>query len=183
MDPKLIAANSECVAIHENAPTWPHSFRREREFLRSVLPPKFTKRIEHFGSTALPNLASKPIVDMLMEIDDVSTVTETAVPVLTELGYEYFWRTTFGSIDGEPHYAWFIKHNEHGDRTHHIHMVESTFPHWDRLGFRDYLIDHPEIAEQYRQLKRELAKVHPHDRTAYTAGKSDFIANIMRAAG
>ena len=183
IDPKLVAANSEGVSIRDYDPEWPREFLRERDNLESLLPPGLIKRVEHFGSTAVPNLAAKPIIDMLIEISDLETAVEMAVPTLTNLGYEYFWRPTFGSADGNPHYAWFIKRNSAGQRSHHIHMVEKSFPHWIRLKFRDYLVANPNAAQEYATLKRELASLHPNDRTAHTAGKSKFIAKIMKLAG
>lgn len=182
IDPKLISANSETVSIQDYDSEWVNSFQHESEFLNSVLPPSFVKRVEHFGSTAVPGLAAKPIIDMLVEVDDVSDVRKVVTPILKGMNYDYIWRPTFGSTDGEPYYAWFIKRGQNGCRTHHIHMVEESFPHWDRLVFRDYLIDHPEAAKQYGLLKRKLAQFHPNDRTAYTVGKSEFIANVMEKA-
>jgi GrpB-like predicted nucleotidyltransferase (UPF0157 family) len=68
-------------------------------------------------------------------------------------------------------------------RTHHIHMVEPHFErHWERLLFRDYLIEHPLVAEEYRRLKMDLASAHPNDRVAYTQGKSRFIIGVTERA-
>ena len=105
------------------------------------------------------------------------------MPVLESQRYEYFWRPTHGD-DGPPFYAWFIKrHRITGARTHHIHMVEPQFvEHWDRLLFRDYLVHHPDVAQEYEALKRQLASTHPNDRIAYTRGKTDFIARVMKSA-
>ena len=81
-----------------------------------------------------------------------------------------------------PFYAWFIKRDSRGKRTHHIHMVEGHFEHWDRLLFRDYLIQHPDVAEDYQRLKIRLAGMYPNDRVAYTSGKTDFILKAMAQA-
>jgi GrpB-like predicted nucleotidyltransferase (UPF0157 family) len=85
-------------------------------------------------------------------------------------------------FDGPPFYAWFIKRDTAGVRTHHIHMVESHFEHWDRLLFRDYLIEHPQVAAQYQALKFHLATTHPNDRVAYTKGKTDFVVKVTEQA-
>ena len=61
-------------------------------------------------------------------------------------------------------------------------MVESHFEHWERLLFRDYLTEHPEVAEEYQRLKMRLAAVYPNDRVAYTKGKTDFIVRVMKIA-
>ena len=102
-------------------------------------------------------------------------------PVLEAQGYDYFWRPSWGD-DTPPFYAWFIKRANGGQRTHHIHMVEADFAHWERLLFRDYLIEHPDVAKQYGELKETLSKTHGNDRVAYTKAKTDFIKKITEAA-
>ena len=173
----------EEVAIAAYDPAWPEIFRREKEHLMAVLPHELIRRVEHFGSTAVPGLAAKPIVDMLVEVTDLELTKVRIAPLLEAKGYEYFWRPTHGD-DGPPFYAWFIKRNpQSGARTHHIHMVESHFTeHWDRLLFRDYLIDHPSVARQYEALKVRLASESPRDRVAYTQGKAEFIVRVTEDA-
>ena len=158
---------------------WPRLFREEREHLLTCLPRDLVGRIEHFGSTAVPGLAAKPNIDMLVEVASLGETQRRIVPVLVAQGYDYFWRPTWGD-DGPPFYAWFIKRNERGERTHHIHMLEAHFEHWDRLLFRDFLRAHPEEASEYGRLKLRLAREHPGDRVAYTEGKMEFIKRVMR---
>ncbi len=164
-------------------PDWPESFRKEKEYLLSYLPNDLIRRIEHFGSTAVPGLAAKPIVDMLAEVTDLQATRIRIVPVLESQGYDYFWRPTHGD-DGPPFYAWFIKRDPRTRaRTHHIHMVEGHFTeHWDRLLFRDYLVEHPEVAREYEALKIRLASASPRDRVAYTRGKTGFIERVTEQA-
>jgi GrpB-like predicted nucleotidyltransferase (UPF0157 family) len=183
LEERIHRVTSEPVEIVDCDPGWPESFERERRHLLECLPPDIVVRIEHFGSTAVPGLSAKPIVDVLVEVKDLRTVREQVVPVLESRGYEYFWRPTFGD-DGEPFYAWFIKRDpETGTRPHHIHMVEGGFAsHWDRLLFRDYLIAHPDAAAEYGRLKRELAADLPSDRVRYTREKSDFIDRVTDEA-
>ena len=173
----------EDVAVVPYDPRWPELFRREKEHLRNCLPGNLIGRIEHFGSTAVPGLAAKPVVDILVEVADLQATRARIVPVLESQGYDYFWRPTRGD-DGPPFYAWFIKRDpSSGTRTHHIHMVEPHFAeHWDRLLFRDYLIDHPQAAEEYQNLKLRLAAAHPNDRVAYTKGKTAFILQVTEQA-
>lgn len=174
---RIQKAIQEEVAIAPYDPGWAELFEREKDHLRSCLPGDLIGRIEHFGSTAVPRLAAKPVVDMLVEVTCLLRTQAEVVPVLRSQGYDYFWRPTLG--EEPPFYAWFIKRDSRGVRTHHIHMVEPWFEHWDRLLFRDYLISHPEAAAEYQTLKYELAKAHPNDRVAYTKGKSAFIAKVM----
>lgn len=173
----------EEVAIVPYDPAWPELFRQEKDHLLSCLPNDLLRRIEHFGSTAVPGLAAKPIVDMLVEVTDLEATKLRILPVLESQGYDYFWRATHGD-DGPPFYAWFIKREPlTGARTHHIHMVERDFTkHWDRLLFRDYLIEHPEVARDYEALKIRLASALPRDRVAYTRGKREFIEQVTERA-
>jgi GrpB-like predicted nucleotidyltransferase (UPF0157 family) len=171
----------EEVSLVPYDPGWPRMFEEEKKHLLYCLPPRLIRRIEHFGSTAIPGLAAKPIVDMLVEVGSLEETKAGIAPVLEAQGYDYFWRATRGE-DGPPFYVWFIKRNSTGVRTHHIHMVESDFEHWDRLFFRDYLIDHPEMAKKYEALKLSLARNYSNDRLAYTEGKTEFVVRVTQVA-
>ena len=105
---KLRRVLSEEVALVPYDPRWPEAFRAERDHLRSCLPPELVGRIEHAGSTAVPGLVAKPIVDMLIEVADLQATRARIAPVLEAQGYDYFWRPTHGD-NGPPFYAWFIK--------------------------------------------------------------------------
>jgi len=162
-------------------PDWPDMFEEEKKHLFACLPHKIIKRIEHFGSTAIPRLSAKPIIDILVEVTSLEETKKVIVPILTTQGYDYFWRPTLGD-DGLPFYAWFIKRDAYGKRTHHIHMVESEFEHWDRLSFRDYLIQYPNLANEYQQLKLHLVEIYQNDRAAYTIAKTKFIVETTLSA-
>ena len=183
LEDKIRRVIREDVAIVPYDPAWPDIYLAEKAHLLSCLPPELIRRIEHFGSTAVPGLAAKPVVDMLVEVTDLEATKQRIAPVLEDQGYDYFWRPTHGD-DGPPFYAWFIKRDPAtAVRTHHLHMVEATFTeHWDRLLFRDYLIGHAEVAEEYAALKRQLASTYPNDRVAYTSGKTAFINGITDEA-
>lgn len=178
---RIQRAVAEEIAIEPYNPLWPDLFEKEKEHLRACLPPELIGRIEHFGSTAVPGLAAKPIIDILVEVTDLAEARRRIVPILEAQGYEYFWRPSFGD-DIPPFYAWFIKRNAEGNRTHHIHMVESHFELWDRLLFRDYLIEHPKVAKEYEALKLKLSADHRGDRVAYTKAKTDFIVRVTGIA-
>ncbi len=184
-DPDSLAARiqkaiQEDIALTPYNPHWVELFEQEKRHLLSCLPGDLIRRIEHFGSTAVPHLAAKPIVDMLVEVTCLQRTRKEVVPVLQSQGYDYFWRPTLG--EDPPFYAWFIKRNAGGVRTHHIHMVESHFEHWDRLLFRDYLIEHPVVVAEYQALKYDLARKFPNDRVGYTKGKSAFITRVTALA-
>lgn len=171
----------EQVSIVPYDSNWARMFEEEKQHLLSCLPREMLGRIEHFGSTAVPGLAAKPIVDMLIEVRSLEETKSRIVPVLEGQGYDYFWRPTHGD-DGPPFYAWFIKRDAKGVRTHHVHMVEKEFEQWDRLLFRDYLIEHPMVAKEYEALKLRLARDYPNDRVAYTNGKTDYVVRVTQIA-
>ena len=184
LEERIKRTNEERVEIVPYDERWPRLFLEEKQHLLSCLPEGLLRRIEHFGSTAVPGLCAKPVVDLLIEVTSLKAARERIAPVLIAQGYDYFWRPSFGD-DQPPWYAWFIKRGARGVRTHHLHMVtrrQSFRGHWDSLLFRDYLISHPKVAATYGRLKKEIARSHPHDRTAYTEGKTDFIAKVMAVA-
>ena len=178
LEQKIKRVTSEKVEITPYNPQWPEMFEQEKAHLLACLPRKLIKRIEHFGSTAIPGMAAKPIIDILVKVTSLDKTKEQIVPVLEAQGYEYFWRPTVGD-DTPTYYAWFIKRDSKGKRTHHIHMVEKDFDNTDELLFRDYLMEHPQAAAEYQGLKLKLANEFPNDRVAYTEGKTEFITKIM----
>lgn len=178
LERRIQKAVSETIEIVPYDPAWPKLFKQEANFLKSMFP-KIIKQIEHFGSTAVPGLASKPIVDMLVEVSSLNQTKKIIVPKLKSLGYDYFWRP---EIDKPPMYAWFIKRDSSGVRTHHIHMVEAKSNLWDRIYFRDFLRKNKKEAKFYEKLKLELAKKYPNDREKYTKAKTKFIVNLTKKA-
>jgi GrpB-like predicted nucleotidyltransferase (UPF0157 family) len=168
----------EKVDIVPYDPDWVICFNQEAKFLKDKFP-QIIKRVEHFGSTAVPDLSAKPIVDMLIEVVSFEDVKKMIVPALTVLGYDYFWRP---EIDKPPYYSWFIKRDKKGKRTHHLHMVKKDSNLWDRLYFRDYLREHPETAGEYQNLKTHLASKFYNDREKYTKAKTEFIISVTEKA-
>lgn len=182
IEDKVRRVTSEAFEIVEYDPEWPTRFERERQYLLDRIPDGTVLRIEHVGSTAVPGLAAKPIVDLLVGVDDLAVVREQVAPLLESEGYDYFWRPAHGDAD-PPFYAFFIKRNTRGARTHHIHVVTMDFAeHWDWVVFRDHLIAHPHVADEYARLKRRLAIEFANDRVGYTREKSSFITDVVRHA-
>ena len=178
---KINRVLQDSIEMTQYNPDWPRLFEEEKKHLLSCLPKKLIRRIEHFGSTAVPNLAAKDVVDILVEVTCLEETKKRIAPILEAQGYDYFWRPMW-SDDIPPYYAFFIKRDAQGNRTHHIHMVEKHFEHWQRLLFRDYLIEHPDVAKEYQSLKLNLSKTHPNDRIKYTEGKTEFIERVTMTA-
>jgi GrpB-like predicted nucleotidyltransferase (UPF0157 family) len=127
--------------------------------------------IHHVGSTAVPGLEAKPIIDILVGVRDLQTARACFEP-LAELDYLYA-----PYLPDEMH--WFCKPDP-AHRTHHLHLVPFGSPRYhDELAFRDRLRGDPQLAAHYAALKRDLARRHPDDREAYTAAKGEFIATAL----
>ncbi len=155
-------------------PTWPEQFESERVRLHAVLAPWIVESIEHIGSTAIPGVAAKPVIDIAVGVRDLIS-SEPARLAVVPLGYLYFpYRPR------EEH--WFCKPSL-AYRTHHLHLVPSDGALWrERLAFRDYLRGHPAVASDYTTLKRSLAAQYRLDREAYTEAKGPFIRAVLGAA-
>ena len=177
LEQRIEEAIREEISIVPYDPQWPRLYEREAAFLRRTLPEAVVIKIEHFGSTAVPGLVAKPVIDVLVQVSSLEDTREQVVPILEAAGYDYFWRT-----DVSPAYAWFIKRDSAGKRTHHIHMVEADSNLWERLYFRDYLRSFPEEAKRYAELKQSLAVKHPKDRVAYTLSKTEYVVSITERA-
>ncbi|MBX2973723.1 MAG: GrpB family protein [Flavobacteriales bacterium] len=175
---RIAALMKERIAVVPYDPEWPQRYADLEVRLRKVLPKNLVQRIAHIGSTAVPGLSAKPIIDVQVEVNDMQEVRERVVPMMEELGYEFIWRPSIG--ENEPFYAWFIKRNAQGDRTEHIHIVAPDHISAERIIFRDILRRHPEEAAAYEALKAGLAKKHAKDRAAYTLGKTAFIQATLR---
>lgn len=170
----------EHIDLVPHDPKWAEQYAEVETVLKRVLPRMLAQRIAHIGSTAIPGISAKPIIDVQVEVSDMERVKEDVVPLMEEEGYEFIWRPTIG--DAAPFYAWFIKRDEHGERAVHVHMVEPGQASVNRLIFRDYLCHNPEEATRYEALKLDLVKRYPNDRGEYTKHKTKFVKQILSKA-
>jgi GrpB-like predicted nucleotidyltransferase (UPF0157 family) len=132
--------------------------------------------IHHIGSTAIPSIYAKPIIDLLVEVKDIIKVDGQSL-AMESLGYE-----VMGEF-GIPGRRFFRKDNQEGFRTHHIHAFEIGSAQVERhLAFRDYMLAHPEDAQKYSELKRKLARKHPQNIDGYMDGKDGFIKEMDKKA-
>jgi GrpB-like predicted nucleotidyltransferase (UPF0157 family)/RimJ/RimL family protein N-acetyltransferase len=149
-------------------PDWSQQYAREAELIASALT-GMTATLHHIGSTAIPNIAAKPIIDILMEVDDLSAL-DAHSSAMEQLGYE-----VMGEF-GIPGRRYFRKNDAFGTRTHQVHAFQTGSVGAVRhLAFRDYMIAHPAAAQAYGALKESLALKHPDDFEAYMDGKDAFI--------
>ena len=164
------------VVIVDCDPRWPAMFEEEKVRILATIGPHVVA-VEHIGSTAVPGLAAKPIIDILVGIRWLHDARLCIGP-LAAIGYEYVPEYE----DELPERRYFRK-GPPGGRTHHVHMVEVMSDFWDRhLRFRDYLRAHPEEARRYDALKRKLAAKFGADREAYTNAKAEYVRSVEAKA-
>lgn len=163
------------IELVDYDPSWPKLFERERQLIEDAIGAWLIGPIEHIGSTAVPGIKAKPIIDIMAPVESLIASFE-ALPILATLQYEYW-----------PYRAdvmqWHCKPSD-DCRTHHLHLVPLGSPRWNAcIAFRDHLRTHRDAAAAYQELKEELAVRHEHDREAYTEGKTAFVSRIVALAG
>jgi GrpB-like predicted nucleotidyltransferase (UPF0157 family) len=154
-------------------PNWPVAFEQQRSRVESALRPWLVGPVEHIGSTSVPGLAAKPIIDMLARIPDCHT--GDVVAAMAGIG----WKHAPEPGDG-PSRKWSFCFPDIGWRTHHLHIFEAASENWQSLlTFRDHLRSHPDDAAEYGRIKTALAAADAHDRPRYRAGKAPFIEGLL----
>lgn len=153
---------------------WPAAFEQERALLAEALGPWLAGPPEHIGSTAVPGLAAKPVIDIMAPVHTLAA-SRPAIEAARELGYMHY--------PYKPDVMhWFCKPSA-AHRTHHLHLVPLGSPLWrERLAFRDALRADPELRASYQALKLDLAQRHRLVREAYTDAKTPFIEQVLRQA-
>lgn len=163
------------VEVVPHNPQWRNEFEAEAKQIAAALGENVLA-IHHIGSTSIPGIYAKPIIDVLVEVSDLIEMDGQS-SAMQSLGYE-----VMGEF-GIPGRRYFRKNNQEGIRTHHIHVFAVGSPEVERhLAFRDYLIACPEDAQSYSDLKRKLAEKYPQSPNEYVDGKDDFIREMDRRA-
>ncbi len=168
----------DAILIEPYNPEWPKQATIEISKLKTRLDFPWVVGIQHIGSTAIPDLPAKPIVDLAIGVADLESAN-ALIPILREEDYT-FWddnpdKSKLFFVKGMPPFG--------EKRTHHIHVMSVTHHDWLlRPLFRDYLIAHPEAKQAYADLKQNLASQYQSDREAYTNSKTTFIRDINRKA-
>jgi GrpB-like predicted nucleotidyltransferase (UPF0157 family) len=160
------------IDVTDYDPAWPGLAASARAELRAALPGVFLA-IEHMGSTSVPGLAAKPVIDLMAAAEEVDLVARHE-SVLRELGYDRFDTGMPGRL--------FYQRDRDGRRTRHLHVVPvNDFTTRNELLLRDYLRAHPGAAARYAELKRQLADV-VRSGDEYTRAKTDLIQELTDAA-
>lgn len=161
-------SGARVIEVVDYDPAWPGYFRHEQAEVKRALGDQLMA-LEHGGSTSVPGLAAKPIIDMWAALRKPLTVQD--ISALAAIGYEHLGE---GGLEDQDLFV------RRMPRVCHLHCYPAGHPEWDRhLAFRDWLRANPDGAAAYARLKRELAERFPADRLAYTEAKSDFIESAL----
>jgi GrpB-like predicted nucleotidyltransferase (UPF0157 family) len=167
-------AQDEPVHLVDYDRGWPTRFAEERDRLLGLLRPWLRGPIEHIGSTSVPGLVAKPVIDIMAGIGAL----EHARDAIEVLEGEQYWYSPY-----RAHIMHWLCKPSPAQRTHHLHLVPFKSPLWtQRLAFRDRLRRDADVRVEYTELKRRLAREHPLDREAYTDGKEPFVRRIVLEA-
>jgi GrpB-like predicted nucleotidyltransferase (UPF0157 family) len=170
----MVGLDRERVRVEPADPTWREAYERERRRLDDLIGTDVLG-FEHVGSTAVEGLPAKPVIDLLAVVDDVDAARDL-LPALEANGYEYRPKP-------DESERLHLSKGPPDDRTHYLKLVErgSEF-HRETAAFRDHLREHPDVAERYAELKRDLAERYPEDRDAYTEAKAEFVEDVLDEA-
>ncbi|MEO3752373.1 GrpB family protein [Streptomyces sp. B6B3] len=168
----------ERAEVHAPDPRWAADAEAERARLLDLLAPWLVDGVEHVGSTAVPGLVAKPILDLMASVHDPEAVVERALRRLVEDG----WCHVPPELDGRPWRRFFVKPDPSGQRRKaHLHLLPCDHERWrEQIAFRDMLRRDAHLAARYADLKRRLAHEYGDDREAYTEAKAQFIAEALR---
>jgi GrpB-like predicted nucleotidyltransferase (UPF0157 family) len=167
-------AADDAVELADYDPAWRSRFEALASWLGGLAEPDLIGRIEHYGSTAVPGLGAKPVIDLLVEVPSFVEARRRLLPKLLGPAVEFWW------YDG--HLVVVGRERPLGRRAWHLHLAPIDQPVWRGLAFRDWLRGHPEDAARYAALKRELAAAHGADRERYTLAKGEFVGQVTRRA-
>ncbi len=152
---------------------WVEEYQKEAKEISNIMPNEIFE-IHHIGSTSIPNIYAKPVIDILISVKDIEGVDNYNIE-MEKLGY--MAKGELGILGRR----FFLKGLY--NRTHHVHIFQTGNPEIERhLNFRDYMIAHPDEARNYEELKKELATKFRHDNEGYCNGKDSFVKNIDKKA-
>ena len=168
------------IVVADYDPRWATMYAEESARIQDVIG-EWLLGIEHVGSTSVPGLAAKPVVDMMPGLRSLGDAPHV-ISAMEGLGYKYIPDYE----DELPERRYFVRPPGRGyrhKRLFHVHAVETTSAFWRRhLSFRNYLRAHPDIADEYGALKRRLAAEYGSNRVGYTEAKTEFITRIESLA-
>ncbi len=166
-------ASADEVHLIPYDPSWPAMASAFVDTFYNEFGADIITRMDHYGSTSIPGMPAKPILDFLVEVSSLQEAIARIVRLTDTKNWEYWW---YGNT------ITLIKREEKTrTRTHHVHITASNNKIWNNLVFRDRLRSNPVLATEYADLKSRLAVEFTIDREAYTRGKGDFVGKVMRS--
>jgi GrpB-like predicted nucleotidyltransferase (UPF0157 family) len=178
-DPAVLPAWAvESVHLSVYDPRWPDQAARYADELHAVLGPWLLGGVEHAGSTAVPGLVAKPVIDLMAAVTDPDAVIARTGARLSELGWSY----VPPHLDGRAFRRFFAKVSPDGQhRLAHLHLMFAGAGRWDeQIRFRDALRANPGLRDDYAAVKTRLAGAHTGDRERYTKEKAVFVVRVLR---
>ena len=162
---------SQKIQLQEYDLSWPEKFQAEKKIINEVIGDFVCGSIEHVGSTSIPGLMAKPIIDIMVGVESLS-LSKPCIQLLEKDNYKYFpYKTNV--------MHWFCKPSDEF-RTHHLHLIPYKSGLWqERIKFKNLLLNDNSVAKNYQSLKIELAKKHENDREKYTQEKWPFIKEAL----
>lgn len=168
------------IALVEHNPEWKNSYENEKNRILDKIGNEVILRIEHFGSSSIPNIKSKPYIDLMIEIPNQFLFDENLIAKFTALGYSHFVVPAREDIDAYSTFGKGYRLDGEKEQIFHIHMCPKENSMWKQIDFRDYLNTNSERAKAYESLKIELATKFKNDRGAYVLGKTDFVKETLK---
>lgn len=167
------------IELVKHSPDWKNIYEKEKQTILAEVGKDIVLRVEHFGSTAIPAIKSKPYIDILIEIPEEQLFDAQVIAKFEALGYTHFKVPERDNIEA---YMSFGKgYNLAGEKEQifHIHMCPKENYMWNQIAFRDYLNENYAKAKEYEALKLKLAAKHKNDRGAYVLGKTQFVKETV----
>ncbi|WP_406684378.1 GrpB family protein [Seonamhaeicola sp. MEBiC1930] len=167
------------IELVDHNPQWKVIYENEKKRIIDKIGTKTILRIEHFGSSSIPSVKSKPYIDLMIEIPQEKLFNENLIADFTELGYVHFVIPARENIEAYSNFGKGYNVDGTKEQIFHIHMCPKDNVMWKQIDFRDYLNSNLERAKQYEKLKLELASKFKNDRGSYVLGKTDFVKETL----
>ncbi|UOQ86553.1 GrpB family protein [Gracilibacillus salinarum] len=172
----MLGVNKGEVKLDPPSEDWKRLYKKEQQLLHTIIGNDIVE-LQHIGSTSIQQISAKPIIDILIGVDDLSRIEHFDETKLNNHGY---YQLSKVHVEGKRVFAKF-SNLEKLTKTHILHVVRYQGLLWNQLTyFRDYMNDNREKAKEYETLKQELARKHPHDERSYTIEKKKFVDGIIR---
>jgi len=167
------------IELVDHNPEWINIYESEKKRIIEKVGAEIILRIEHFGSSSIPSIKSKPYIDLMIEIPKKMLFDENLIAKFTELGYSHFVVPARENIEAYSSFGKGYNVDGKKEQIFHIHMCPKDNVMWKQIDFRDFLNSNPERARKYEDLKVELANKFKNDRGSYVLGKTDFVNETL----